>query len=94
MISSGTSQTIHANEADRRNLPRAETIISGLAHLLSAKVDAEQAYRNDGMTAAAAEAHTKPTDEYVRWRKLEACTISANSKSSYSRNLVRSRSGI
>jgi hypothetical protein len=45
---------------------------------LSAKLDAEQAYRikrqshiNDGMTAAAAESHAKPTDEYIRWRKLE-----------------------
>src|SRR5437588_11724523 len=56
----------------------AETIISGLAYLLSAKLEAEQAYRikrqshiNEGMTAAAAEAHAKATNEYIRWRKLE-----------------------
>src|SRR6266550_5696700 len=56
----------------------AETIISGLAYLLSAKLEAEQAYRikrqshiNDGMTAAAAEAHAKATNEYIHWRKLE-----------------------
>ncbi|HLH93564.1 MAG TPA: hypothetical protein VKW08_00455 [Xanthobacteraceae bacterium] len=56
----------------------AETIISGLAYLLSAKVEAEQQYRlkrvkclNDGMTAAAAEAHAKASDEYVYWQKLE-----------------------
>ncbi|MGY3406077.1 hypothetical protein ACVWZV_002190 [Bradyrhizobium sp. GM5.1] len=56
----------------------AETIVSGLAHLLSAKLDAEQQYRikrqgniQDGMTAAAAEAHAKATDEYIYWRKLE-----------------------
>ena len=56
----------------------AETIISGLAYLLSAKVEAEQAYRikrqlhiNEGMSAAAAEAHAKATDEYAHWQKLE-----------------------
>jgi hypothetical protein len=56
----------------------AETIISGLAYLLAAKVEAEQDYRikrmkfiNDGMTAAAAESHAKASDEYVQWRKLE-----------------------
>src|SRR4051794_29283201 len=56
----------------------AETIVSGLAYLLGAKLDAEQAYRikrqsfiNDGMTAAAAEAHAKATNEYILWRKLE-----------------------
>jgi hypothetical protein len=55
----------------------AETIVSGLAYLLGAKLDAEQAYRikrqsfiNDGMTAAA-EAHAKATPEYIFWRKLE-----------------------
>ncbi len=56
----------------------AETIISGLAYLLGAKLDAEQAYRIkrqshivDGMTAAAAEVSAKATDEYILWRKLE-----------------------
>lgn len=57
----------------------AETIVSGLAYLLGAMLEAEQAYRirrmkfiNDGMSAAAAEAHAKATDEYTLWRKLEA----------------------
>jgi hypothetical protein len=56
----------------------AETIVSGLAYLLGAKVEAEQQYRikrlkciNDGMSAAAAEAHAKASDEYVKWQKLE-----------------------
>lgn len=56
----------------------AETIISGLAYLVGPMLDAEQVYRqkrlsyiNDGMTAAAAEAHAKATDEYKYWRKLE-----------------------
>jgi|ERR1051326_216373 hypothetical protein len=56
----------------------AESIVSGLAYLLSPMLDAEQAYRklrqgyiNDGMTAAAAEAHAKASDEYKFWRKLE-----------------------
>jgi hypothetical protein len=56
----------------------AETIVSGLAYLLSAKIEAEQAYRikrvkyiNDGLSAAAAEAHAKASDEYVAWQKLE-----------------------
>lgn len=55
-----------------------ETIISGLAYLLGAKLEAEQAYRikrvkciNDGMSAAAAETHAKASDEYKAWRKLE-----------------------
>ena len=56
----------------------AETIVSGLAYLLGARLDAEQAYRikrqafiADGMTAAAAEAAAKATDQYIHWRKLE-----------------------
>jgi hypothetical protein len=56
----------------------AETIVSGLAYLLGAKLDAEQAYRikrqafiEGGMTAAAAEASAKATDQYIFWRKLE-----------------------
>jgi hypothetical protein len=56
----------------------AETIVSGLAYLLSPMLEAEQAYRikrqshiNDEMTAAAAEAHAKASDEYKYWRKLE-----------------------
>jgi hypothetical protein len=56
----------------------AETIISGLAYLLAAKVEAEQIYRikrqtyiNEGMTAAAAEAHAKASDEYAYWQKVE-----------------------
>jgi hypothetical protein len=56
----------------------AETIISGLAYLLGAKLDAEQAYRikrqtniSLGMSAAAAEATAKATDQYILWRKLE-----------------------
>jgi hypothetical protein len=56
----------------------AETIVSGLAYILGAKVEAEQAYRmkrvkffNDGMSAAAAETFAKASDEYAQWQKLE-----------------------
>jgi hypothetical protein len=56
----------------------AETIVSGLAYLLGAKLDAEKAYRvkrqsfiAQGMTAAAAEAQAKASDEYILRRKLE-----------------------
>lgn len=56
----------------------AETIVSGLAYLLGAKLEAEHAYRTkrqqfiaEGDTAAAAEAKAKATEDYVLWRKLE-----------------------
>src|SRR5262245_8930961 len=55
-----------------------ETIVSALAYLTGPMLDAEHVYRlkrqsyiADGMTAAAAEANAKASEEYIYWRKLE-----------------------
>jgi hypothetical protein len=70
----GFSETQQLNEI----FLSSETIISGLAYLLSPRLEAEQAYRklitagiDGGMSAAAAEAKAKASDEYVQWKKLE-----------------------